>query len=106
MSQQQFKRAWTQAKSKSAIGAFDQALAAGVPVLVMPENDDSEDKRFKRSRIAKSYPSCLRDSKAGAVILQNLSTRLVGRITTDYQDPRTMRLNGRINHHIRNNNHD
>jgi hypothetical protein len=84
MSEQQFKSA---------------ALPARIPAV---ENDDSEDKRFNRSGIAQSDPSCLQDSKAcTAVILKNLSARLVGHITTDYQDPITLCLNGRINNHLR-----
>ena len=76
-------------------------LAAGIPAL---ENDDSEDKGFKRL-IAQSDPSSLRDSKFAGEILQNLSKPLVGRITTDYQDSGTVRLNARINDHIRSKNH-
>ena len=40
MSEQRFKSAWVDAKSEFACVLFQKALAAGVPVLVMQENDD------------------------------------------------------------------
>ena len=71
-------------KSVEASQAIGRALAAGVPVLVLPDNDAGGAERFTRSRFPKSDPACIQNLNGGAKILQNMALPLIGQIT--YQD--------------------